>query len=80
MVGKRLIAVVQVEDVQILARQAAGLSRQVAPESDQVAIHLNDSFEFASSARLKSMSVGVLEAEGASLQHLLSLKDHRNSR
>ena len=31
MVGQGLIAVVQVEDVEILSRQAAGLPREVAP-------------------------------------------------
>jgi hypothetical protein len=64
MVGQRLLAVIQVEDTQILARQPPTLSRHVAPQSNQIAIHLNDPLEVRIGGPAKIHIRRRAEAEG----------------
>src|SRR5215469_14068292 len=79
-VGEGLVAIIQVEDVEVLARQPAGLARQVAPEGDQIAIHLHDPSKLRIGCSIEIDWGRRPKPEVARLQHLLTLKNHRNSR
>ena len=77
-VGEGLVAIIQVEDVEVLASQPAGVTRQVAPEGDQIAIHLHDPFKLWIRGSLEIYLGRRFEAEVARVQHLLTLENHRN--
>ena len=78
-VGEGLVAIIQVEDVEVLAGQPAGLARQVAPEGDQIAIHLHDPSKLRIGRSIEIDWGRRPKPEVARLQHLLTLKNHRNS-
>src|SRR5262249_3361018 len=80
MEGQGLVTIIQVEDVEVLAGQAASLSRQVAPKGDQIMVHLNNPLKLRVRRAAEIDRRPSLEAEGAGFQHLLSVKNHRNSR
>src|SRR5262249_32177570 len=78
-VGESLVAIIQVEDVEVLAGQTAGLARQVAPEGDQIAIHLHDPSKLRVRRSIEIDWGRRPKPEVTRLQHLLTLKNHRNS-
>src|SRR5262249_55693017 len=78
-VGQGLVAIIQVDDIEVLAGQPAGLAGQVAPEGYEIAIHLDDPAKLDIGGPIEIGWGRRPKPEVARLQHLLTLKNHRNS-